>query len=310
LAPHYSIVVPVFNEEENIQPFYDALCNHIPADFELIWVNDGSTDKTLPVIKSLAAKDYRIRCISFSRNFGHQAALMAGLQFAKGKRIVFMDGDLQHPPSLLPLFFGKMDEGFDLVSGQKLSTADSGGTKRLLSGWFYRLINFLSDTPIDKDVSDFRVFNQKVASAILQFDERELFLRGIFNWIGFKTATIGYNAPARRSGHSKYSFSKMIQLALRGTLSFSFKPIRLSLLMGSIVSVAAFLFIIFAVISYFAGNTIPGWASIIIGVMFLGGIQLIMIGLIGEYVASLFMESKKRPLFLIDEKINVDPAVL
>lgn len=310
MAPHYSIVVPVFNEEENIQPFYDALCNHIPADFELIWVNDGSTDKTLSFIKSLAAKDYRIRCISFSRNFGHQAALMAGLQFAKGKRIVFMDGDLQHPPSLLPLFFGKMDEGFDLVSGQKLSTADSGGTKRIFSGWFYRLINFLSDTPIDKDVSDFRVFNQKVAAAILQFDERELFLRGIFNWIGFKTATIGYNAPARQSGHSKYSFSKMIQLALRGTLSFSFKPIRLSLLMGSIVSLAAFLFIIFAVISYFAGNTIPGWASIIIGVMFLGGIQLIMIGLIGEYVASLFMESKKRPLFLIDEKINVEPSVL
>jgi polyisoprenyl-phosphate glycosyltransferase len=195
------------------------------------------------------------------------------------------------------------------VSGQKLSTADSVGTKKLFSGWFYRMINFLSDTPIDRDVSDFRVFNQKVASAVLQFDERELFLRGIFNWIGFKTATIGYNAPARRSGHSKYSFSKMIQLALRGTLSFSFKPIRLSLLMGSIVSFAAFLFIIFAVISYFAGNTIPGWASIIIGVMFLGGIQLIMIGLIGEYVASLFMESKKRPLFLIDEKVNVDPSV-
>ncbi len=306
MTPHYSIVVPVFNEEENIQPFYDALCNHIPADFELIWVNDGSTDQTLVKIRTLAAKDFRIRCISLSRNFGHQAALIAGLQFSKGKRIVFMDGDLQHPPSLLPLFFNKMDEGFDLVSGRKLATEDIGGAKRIFSGWFYRLINYLSDTPIDKDVSDFRVFNQKVAAAVLQFEERELFLRGIFNWIGFNTANIDYNAPARQSGHTKYSFAKMVQLALRGTLSFSFKPIRLSLLMGSIVSVAAFLFIIFAVISYFAGNTIPGWASIIIGVMFLGGIQLIMIGLIGEYVASLFMETKKRPLFLIDEKINLD----
>ena len=306
MAPHYSIVVPVFNEEKNIQPFYDALCSHIPADFELIWVNDGSTDQTLHLIKGIAAKDNRIRCISFSRNFGHQAALVAGLQFARGKRIVFMDGDLQHPPSLLPLFFNKMDEGFDLVSGQKLTTEDSSGVKRIFSGWFYRLINFLSDTKIDKDVSDFRVFNKKVAAAVLQFDERELFLRGIFNWIGFKTTNISYHAPARKSGQTKYSFSKMVQLALRGTLSFSFKPIRLSLLMGTVVSIAAFLFIIFAVISYFTGNTIPGWASIIIGVMFLGGIQLIMIGLIGEYVASLFIESKKRPLFLIDEKINVE----
>ena len=167
MTPHYSIVVPVCNEAENVEPFYDSLCNHMPADFELIWVNDGSTDRTIELIRKISLKDHRVRCVSFSRNFGHQAALMAGLHYAKGKRIVFMDGDLQHPPSLLPLFFSKMDEGFDIVSGQKLATDDINGAKRIFTGWFYRMINFLSDTRIDKDVSDFRVFNQKVANALL-----------------------------------------------------------------------------------------------------------------------------------------------
>ena len=168
------------------------------------------------------------------------------------------------------------------------------------------LINFLSDTPIEENVADFRAFNRKVAEAILMFEERELFLRGIFSWIGFKCTTIDYNAPARPYGNSKYSFLRMIKLGLKGTLSFSFKPIRLSLLIGAVVSVIAFFFALFAIIAYFSGETIPGWTSTIIAIMLLSGIQLIMIGLIGEYIASLYSEVKKRPLFIIDNKINLE----
>jgi dolichol-phosphate mannosyltransferase len=270
----------------------------------LIWINDGSNDGSLQQIKKIASADPRVRCVSFSRNFGQQAALMAGLHYARGERIVLMDGDLQHPPELLPAFFNKLDDGFDLVSGKKIGTADIRPTKKSFTKLFYSLLNMISETRIEPDVSDFRVFNRKIADALIKFEERELFLRGVFNWIGFKTTTIDFVAPARNAGETKYSFGKMIQLGLKGTLSFSFKPLRLSLLIGTIVSLASFCYIIYAIIVYFKGHTIPGWASLIIGVMFLGGIQLIMIGLIGEYIASFFNEIKKRPLFLIDETIN------
>jgi glycosyltransferase involved in cell wall biosynthesis len=180
--------------------------------------------------------------------------------------------------------------------------------KRVTSRCYYMLINFLSDTPIEESVSDFRAFNRKVTEAILQFEERELFLRGIFSWIGFKSTTIEYNAPARLYGATKYSFIRMVRLGLKGTLSFSFKPIRISFLLGSFVSVIAFFYALFAIFAYFRGETIPGWTSTIIAIMLLSGIQLIMIGLIGEYIASLYSEIKKRPLFIIDDKINLDIA--
>lgn len=304
MTPYCSVIVPVYNEVENIASFYSELIKYVPERFELIWINDGSNDGSLLQIKRIAAADLRVRCISFSRNFGQQAALMAGLHYARGERIVLMDGDLQHPPELLPTFFKELDKGFDLVSGKKIATADIRKSKKSFTRLFYSLLNMISETRIEPDVSDFRAFNRKIADALIKFEERELFLRGVFNWIGFKTTTIDFLAPARRAGETKYSMGKMIQLGLKGTLSFSFKPLRLSLLIGTVVSLASFCYIIYAIVVYFKGHTIPGWASLIIGVMFLGGIQLIMIGLIGEYIASFFSEIKKRPLFLIDETIN------
>lgn len=304
MTPYCSVIVPIYNEVDNIAAFYSELIKYVPERFELIWINDGSNDGSLQQIKKIAAADQRVRCISFSRNFGQQAALMAGLHYARGERIVLMDGDLQHPPELLPAFFGKLDEGFDLVSGKKIATADIRQSKKSFTKLFYSLLNMISETRIEPDVSDFRAFNRKIADALVKFEERELFLRGVFNWIGFKTTTIDFVAPERHAGETKYSFGKMIQLGLKGTLSFSFKPLRLSLLIGTIVSLASFCYIIYAIVVYFKGHTIPGWPSLIIGVMFLGGIQLIMIGLIGEYIASFFNEIKKRPLFLIDETIN------
>ncbi len=301
-----SIILPVFDEEKNIVPLYDEIKKYLSPTDELIFIDDGSTDNTFLEIQQLSNANNNIKCISLSRNFGHQNALMAGLQHAKGDYIITMDGDLQHPPALIPVMIEKLKEGYDIVITKRTKTNNTGALKIIFSKVFYRFINSISDTHIEPNASDFRAFNKKVLSNILLFKERELFLRGIFSWIGFRTATVDFEAPERRFGKTKYSFGKMTRLALKGITSFSFKPLRVAIFIGSIISLAAFAFGIFALVSYYKGNTVPGWASTIIAIMFLGGTQLLAIGLLGEYIASLFIESKNRPLFLIDKKINID----
>lgn len=303
--PVTSIIIPVFNEQENIPLLYEEIlkfCNH---DLELLFVDDGSKDNTLLQIQALTAKDKRVKCISFSRNFGHQNALMAGMGYATGERIITMDGDLQHPPSLIPAMLNQLDEGFDIVSTKRNKTEDAGAFKTLLAKVFYRFINSISDTHIEANAADFRAFNRKVLEAVLQFREREVFLRGLFSWVGFRSTSIGFEAPARQHGKTKYSFGKMLKFALKGTTSFSFKPLRLAFIIGAVVSLCAFAFAIFALVSYIKHETVPGWASTIIAIMFLGGTQLLAIGLLGEYIASLFVETKNRPLFLVDKTINL-----
>lgn len=301
-----SIILPVFDEEKNIVPLYDEIKKYLSPTNELIFIDDGSTDNTFLEIQQLSNANNNIKCISLSRNFGHQNALMAGLQHAKGDYIITMDGDLQHPPALIPVMIEKLKEGYDIVITKRTKTNNTGALKIIFSKVFYRFINSISDTHIEPNASDFRAFNKKVLSNILLFKERELFLRGIFSWIGFRTATVDFEAPERRFGKTKYSFGKMTRLALKGITSFSFKPLRVAIFIGSIISLVAFAFGIFALVSYYKGNTVPGWASTIIAIMFLGGTQLLAIGLLGEYIASLFIESKNRPLFLIDKKINID----
>ena len=229
---------------------------------------------------------------------------MAGMQHCQGNQIILMDGDLQHPPSLIPFMLAELNKGFDLVHTRRNKTDNVGVAKKLFSGLFYSFINTISDTRIEPGVADFRAFNRKVLESILKFEERELFLRGIFSWIGFKTTSLTFNAPARQFGTTKYSFSKMVRLGLKGTTSFSFKPLRVALLVGSFISLAAFAFAVYALVSYYRGDTVPGWASMIIAIMLLGGTQLLAIGLLGEYIASLFTESKKRPLYLVSKTVN------
>ncbi len=306
MATSLSIIIPIYNEAENIVPLTNAIEKNCPVDYELIFINDGSKDDSLPTIIQLANTNKNIKCISLSRNFGHQHALMAGLEHATGNNIIIMDGDGQHPPELIPSLLDLLNQGYDLVHTERKKTAHSGFLKKISSALFYRFINLISDTKIVANQADFKAFNQKVLKAVLSFKERELFLRGLFSWIGFRTTSYAFDAPARWHGKSKYSYTKMLQLALKGTTSFSFKPLRMALLIGSLVSLAAFAFGIYALIAYFNGNTVPGWASIIIAVMFLGGTQLLAIGLLGEYIASLFTESKQRPIYLIDQKINID----
>lgn len=304
--PQVSILIPVLNEAENILPLFYEVKKYVPEDFELLFIDDGSTDSTFSEIQQLAFKDDRVKCISFSRNFGHQHALMAGMDYANGDYIITMDGDLQHPPSCLPVILERLENGHDIVLTKRMKTEDLGFVKKIFTRFFYRFINFLSDIPIEENVSDFRGFNRKVLTAIRKFEERDLFLRGIFSWVGFKKVTIPFDAPSRLHGESKYGFAAMMKLALRGTTSFSFKPLRISLLIGTIVSLISFVLLGFTVISYVQGKTVPGWASLMTVVTFMGGIQLLVIGLMGEYIASLFRESKRRPLYIIDEMINVD----
>lgn len=301
-----SIIIPVFNEAESIPLLCDQLQSVCKNDYEIIFVDDGSTDNTFRQIETIALKDKQIKCISLSRNFGHQNALMAGMECAMGEYIIIMDGDLQHPPALIPAMIEQLVAGFDLVATKRNKTANADWLKNTTASIFYTFINAISDTRIEEGVADFKAFNRKVLNSILQFKERELFLRGIFSWIGFQSTTIAFNAPARQFGKTKYSFAKMLRFALKGTTSFSFKPLRIALLIGSLISLAAFAFGVFALVAYFKGNTVPGWASLIIAVMFLGGTQLLAIGLLGEYIASLFTETKARPLYLVNKKINFD----
>ncbi|MCO6498681.1 MAG: glycosyltransferase family 2 protein [Chitinophagaceae bacterium] len=301
-----SIVIPVFNEQENISPLLAELRSYTGAKTEFLFVDDGSTDDTAAAIESAAREDKRVKCIALSRNFGHQNALMAGLHYAKGDTIIIMDGDLQHPPELIPQMLAKIEEGFDIVQTKRISTEKIGFSKKVSANLFYRFLNSISDVRIEPNAADFRAFTRKVLDNILKFEERDLFLRGIFSWVGFSTATIEFTAPRRKYGHSKYSFGKMLLLGLRGVTSFSLKPLRIAFLVGCCVSLLAFGIGIYYFSVYFQGRTVPGWMSLMTAVLFLGGIQLLAIGLLGEYMAGVLTESKKRPLFLIKNTLNIE----
>jgi polyisoprenyl-phosphate glycosyltransferase len=300
-----SIVVPVFNEQNNIAAMFNALVESCPAPYEVIWVNDGSTDQTLQEILKVSALHPFVKCINLSRNFGHQNAILAGLHAVSGDIIIVMDGDLQHPPALIPMLLEKLMEGFDIVNAQREPASHLSVQKKLTARLFYIFHNALSDVQLDENVSDFKAFNRKVLESILQINERELFLRGIFKWVGFKQTIVTFVPGKRHSGTTKYSNSKMLKLATSGLTAFSTKPLRLAFWLGMIATICAFLFIVFAVYSYTIGKTFPGWASIITCVLFMGGVQLIVIGIIGTYIGHLFNEVKRRPNYIIDSSINL-----
>ncbi|MBX5438775.1 MAG: glycosyltransferase family 2 protein [Thermoflavifilum sp.] len=300
------IIVPVYNEEGNIHPFYVHIVQQMQVlnlqKWTLLFIDDGSTDGTLKRIRELAAMDNRVQAIAFSRHFGHQPALMAGIQAAEAEWLVTMDGDLQHPPELIGEMISLLQQGYDIVHAQQISR--ESGLKAFLSKWFYSFYNFLSETPITPNAADFRMFNQKVKQALLQFHENALFIRGLIHWVGFKSTVISYQKPPRLIGKTKYSFLKQLHLAWDALISFSFRPLRLVFLLGFFIGSLAFVFAIVAVVSHLFGKTIPGWTSLLLCILFLGSIQLIAIGLLGEYLGKIYEEAKKRPLYLIRETIN------
>jgi glycosyltransferase involved in cell wall biosynthesis len=299
-----SVIVPCFNEEEGLTTFNENLIKHLPENYqyEIIYVNDGSLDQTFQVILLLAKANPTIKYVSFSRNFGHQNALKAGYDFATGDCAVSLDADLQHPPDVIPELIRKWEEGFEIVNTIRNDHASISFSKKFSSRIFYQIMRKLSDVNIENGMADFRLIDQKVLKQLKLFNENYLFFRGIIPWMGFRQTIVPFIANERFAGTTKYTFKKMLKFATTGVTAFSVKPLRISIYLGLVIAMLAFVYGIFAVYAhFFTEHAVTGWTSVIISVLFVGGINLLMLGIIGEYLGKMFIENKRRPNYLISE---------
>jgi dolichol-phosphate mannosyltransferase len=309
LQKKISIVIPSYNEEGNIKIIINALneaLQKLNYSYELIFVDDGSSDKTLSILQEISTTDSNVFYIELSRNFGHQNALKAGLDLASGDCIITMDGDMQHPPDLISQLIQKWEKGYDVVYTRRLEDKKLPAFKKITSKYFYKFINYISEIKIEEGTADFRLMDKKVSKVFFAFSENELFIRGLVNWVGFNQFAIDYKPAERFSGNSKYTFKKMIQFALKGITSFSIRPLYLSIFLGISIFVLSLIFyILYVFYSIYFGHVISGWASVIFTIVIFGGLNLIVLGIIGVYVGKLFMQSKQRPNYLIRET-NLD----
>ncbi|WP_460218182.1 glycosyltransferase family 2 protein [Psychroserpens sp. MEBiC05023] len=300
-----SIVIPIYNEEHNIDELYKRLItslNEITQDFELIFVNDGSQDDSLKKLIALSNEDSRVLYINLSRNFGHQVAVSAGLDYCTSNAIVIIDADLQDPPELIPKLYAEYKKGFNVVYAKRVSRQGETFLKKLTSKMFYRILQKITAFDIPLDVGDFRLLDRKVASALQRMPEQNKFLRGQIAWLGFKQTFVEFEREPRKYGESGYSYSKMFSLAFDAVTGFSDKPLLLVSRLGFIISLVSFFVILFAIFSHFVlKQTITGWTSLIISSMFIGGIQLLSIGVIGEYISRISTNVKNRPLYIISD---------
>jgi polyisoprenyl-phosphate glycosyltransferase len=299
-----SLIVPCFNEEEGLSTFNKELTRVLPETYlyEIIYVNDGSRDSTFQVILALAKENPTIKYISFSRNFGHQNALKAGYDFASGDCAISLDADLQHPPNVIPALIAKWEEGFEIVNTIRADHASISYTKQFSSRIFYMIMKKLSDVNIENGMADFRLVDKKVLKQLKLFNENFLFFRGLIPWMGFRQINVEYTAAERFAGTTKYTLKKMLKFATTGVTAFSVKPLRLSIYFGSTIALLSFLYGLYAAyIHLFTDLAITGWTSVILSVLFVGGINLLMLGIIGEYLGKLFIENKRRPNYLISE---------
>lgn len=306
-----SIVIPMYYEEMVAEECYKRLKNVMEGcgyAYELLFVNDGSRDGTLDILERLAGSDKKVKVLSFSRNFGHQAAVTAGIDKARGAAIVIIDADLQDPPELIPDMLRLWEQGYEVVYAKRKRRKGESIFKRTTASLFYRVLDKLSDTRIPLDTGDFRLIDAKAADELRRMREKNRFLRGMISWIGFRQTPIEYEREERFAGETKYSLKKMVKLALDGIISFSSKPLKLSQYLGFFAVICAMAVFIYSVVYRLAGgaNLVPGWASIMTTVAFLGGVQLIAIGILGEYIGRMYEESKGRPLYIIEKEINMD----
>ena len=302
-----SIIIPCHNEEGNIEVLYSKIKNSLPnINFELIFIDDKSTDNTMKCIENIAASNSNVKYLSFSRNFGHQNALRAGLEYSTGNCAISMDADLQHPPELLKSMIEKWQDGYDVVYTVRKDVENISAFKRITATFFYKMINQLSDVEIKQGSADFRLLDRKIIDILINdITEYHLFYRGLISWIGFKQTFIEYIPNKRFSGKTKYSFVKMLSFAVNGITSFSTKPLRLAIFLGLVISTLSLFYGIYAFfMALFTDKTVTGWTSVIISVLFIGGANMVLLGIIGEYLGKLYLESKKRPYFLI-EKTNM-----
>jgi polyisoprenyl-phosphate glycosyltransferase len=297
-----SIVIPAYNEASNVQSMHaaiDSAVQGLGVDLEIIFVDDGSRDATAQRVGELAAKDARVKLISFTRNFGHQAALTAGLEAASGDAVITMDCDLQHPPGLIPEMVSAWRAGNEIVQMVRDETLDAGLGKRTMSRYFYRLMNLVSETPITPGAADFQLLDRAALNALLSLGDRRPFLRGMVSWLGFPTAVLHYTAAARASGSSAYTWRKMVSMAVDAITAFSIKPLRLAFYIGWLSALLSLLYLVYIVRELLAGHTVEGWTSLMVVLLFLGASQLVTLGIVGEYVGRIYDQTRGRPRYII-----------
>lgn len=309
-----TIVSPVYNECEVIKAFYTELRKVIDEiedsyDSVICFVVDHSTDGTLDVLREIAKVDQKVRVIAMTGRFGHQMCLLAGIDYSDSDALIMLDSDLQHPPELIPIMLRYYEEGYDVVYTIREDTPEINFLKRLTSNLFYRAINLISQVPINEKAADFRLISRRVVQVFQKhIRERNLFLRGFFGWMGFRSIAISFCVRKRNLGESKYSFSRLLRFGLNGVISFSKRPLQAAVLTGIFFAIIGFLVAITTTIQYFFLNSFPsGWATLVILISVLGGTQLIFLGIIGEYIGAIFDEVKARPHYIVDELINFEP---
>src|SRR5262245_1813559 len=310
--PVISIVGPVYNEEALLEEFCQRMVEVLEAlgePFELVLVNDGSRDRSPEILRRLYAQDHRIKVINFSRNFGLQAALTAGLDYARGQAIIVMDTDLQDPPEVVPQLISRWREGYQLVYAQRADRAGETWFKKFTASAFYRLITRITSVQIPVDTGEFRLMDRKVVDAIKSMREYNRFMRGLSVWVGYTQTGITYERDARKAGETKFSFGKMLRLALDGITSFSYLPLQLATYFGFIEAVISLIFLIAVIIMRLANPANPafyGQASTLVSVLFIGSVQLIFLGIIGEYIGRIYDEVKRRPLYIVAEELGFE----
>ena len=306
-----SVIVPCFNEEEALRGAHSRLSAtlaQLPANVEIVYIDDGSTDATPDVLSELQTTDKVVRVVRFSRNFGHQIAITAGLEHAAGDVVVIIDADLQDPPEIIVSFFKKWQEGYDVVYGVRSEREGETVFKLWTAKMFYRCMTLLSDIRIPLDTGDFRLMDRRVVNALLGMPERDRFVRGMVSWLGFSQVALPYRREARVAGVTKFSFFKMLRFALDGIFSFSTVPLRVATWTGFITSFLAIVGIILVSLEHFLGveGLVKGWTSTMFAVLFIGGVQLICMGIIGEYIGRIYGESKRRPLYVVREILGFE----
>lgn len=307
--PTLSVVIPLFNEAQTVRELHRRLTTALEGvtDYELVFVDDRSSDETWTTLLGVAASDDRIRLIRLSRNFGHQVAITAGLDAARGAAVVLMDGDLQDPPELIPELIRKWREGYDVVYAVRAHREGETVFKRATARIFYRMMRRMSQVDIPEDAGDFRLLSRRAADAVGQMPERARFLRGMTSWIGYRQTGVSYHRDRRFAGETKYPLRKMIKFAVDATTSFSTAPLRLVSGFGFVMVVFCGVYLAYTLVRFAANQTVAGWTSLVVLMLLIGGIQMLSLGIVGQYVARIFEEAKNRPLYLVDEVVESPP---
>jgi len=305
-----SVVVPMYFEEEVAQECYNRLKSVMlqnNINYEFVFVNDGSTDRTMEILSEIAANDYRTKIVNFARNFGHQVAVTAGIAAAKGDAIVIIDADLQDPPEVIPELIAKWEEGYEVVYAKRKQRKGETWFKLLTAKYFYKFLNYMSDIDIPKDTGDFRIIDRKVADVFNQMTERNRFIRGMMSWVGFRQTYVEYERDERFAGETKYPLKKMIKFASDGIIAFSTKPLRIVMTLGLLSVLVSIIVLLYTITVKIIGTgTQTGWASIMVAITFFSGIQLLGLGIVGQYIARIYDESKNRPIYIVKETINIE----